>query len=302
MRSLGVTLLSILILAVPAFAQELNCNVVIVDDAVQNVDRSIFPQMQTSIANFMNTRRWTGDSYSVEERINCNLVITLDNERGNLPQGQYNARVQIQSSRPVYGTNYQTLVFNYLDQSWKFEYTQNQPMDFNENSYSSQLTSLLAFYANIILGYDYDTFSKMGGRNFFLKAQQIATNASQSGGTGWKAFDGTNERYWLTENMLNPQVEPFREGLYNYYRLGLDNFQKDADQARAQALDMLTKIQTVRKQKPICLVANLFFDTKRDELISMFTKGAPQEKQQAYNLLAELDPTKTDQYEELVKN
>ncbi|MGB3617214.1 MAG: DUF4835 family protein [Catalinimonas sp.] len=298
-----LSLWTLLLLMVPLVgalrAQEINCNVEIIDDAVPSADRQAIEQMNQAITTFMNGRRWTEDQYSVEERINCNLVITLGRD-SDLSTGRYQAAVQIQSSRPVHGTGYETLLFNYLDKKWSFTYVPNQPMDFNVNTYLSDLTSLLGFYAYVILGYDYDSFGKLGGRQHFLTAQQIAGSAAQAGTTaGWRAFDGARDRYWLTENMLNTQVEPFRQGLYSYHRLSLDAFEQNQDDARAQVLSMLEATQGVLRQKPLCLVVNLFFEAKAGELVSIFSQAAPQEKQRAYNLLVELDRNSADQYEEL---
>lgn len=279
-------------------AQELKCNVVINDQRIETSDRQIFKEMQNSIANFMNNRRWTTDTYTPEERINCNLVITLT-ESPSI--GNYKATVQVQSSRPIYGSSYESLLLNYVDKDWEFDYALAQPMDFNENAFTSRLTSLLAFYAYIIIGYDADTFSKLGGKQFYAKAQIIANNAQQNQGRGWQAFDGTTNRYWLLENLQNQQLLPFREGIYNYHRLGLDNFIKDSNQARVHTLDLLNKIKGVLAQKPMTVLINNFFDSKSNELISIFTQATPQEKQQAFNLLSQLDPTKTEQYEKLLK-
>ncbi len=256
--------------------------------------------MEQNFRNFLNNRRWTRDVFKNEERIQCNIVINL--MRDSDPTANfYVAKVQIQSARPVYNTSYQTLLLNYLDQKWEFEYAPMQPLDFNENAYTSNLTSLLAFYAYFVIGYDYDSFAKQGGNPYFSIAQQIAVNAAQGGRGGWQAFDGTNERYFLIENMMNAQMQPFRQGIYDYHRLALDTFLEDADQSRRQALDFLKKLRSVRQQMPLSLVLNLFFDAKGSELTSFFAEASPQEKQEAYNLLAELDPTKTDRYQQLLR-
>lgn len=279
-------------------AQEFNCNVNINDDKAQSVDTRVFVEMKRSIIDFMNLRRWTTDTYSNEERISCNILITITEVVG---VGKYKATAQIQSARPVYGSGYETMVLNYLDQDWAFQYTEGQPMEFNENTFTNDLTSLLAFYAYVMLGYDADTFSKLGGKQYYNKAQVIMANAAQGTSKGWQAFDGTKCRYWLLENMLNQQVTPYREGLYNYYRLGLDTYLQNPEQSRTVILDVLNKIKVVNTQKPSCLVLNNFFDAKANELINVFSDGAPQEKQSAYNILSQLDPTKTEKYQKLIK-
>lgn len=281
-----------------AQAQEFNCNVTINDDKAQGVDPRVFTEMKRSIIDFMNLRRWTSDIYSNEERISCNILITITEV---ISVGRYKATAQIQSARPIYGSGYESLMFNYVDKDWVFQYTEGQPMEFTENGFTNDLTSLLAFYAYIMLGYDADSFAKLGGKPHFNKAQVIAANAQQGSSKGWQAFDGTTTRYWLLENMLNQQVMPYREGLYSYHRVSLDGFIQNPEQARTITLDMLNKIKAVQVQKPMCLVINNFFDAKANEIINIFRDGSPQDKQSAFNLLSQLDPTKTEKYQVLVK-
>jgi hypothetical protein len=286
-----------------ASGQELRCNVIIDTDQLrtnQVTEKQIFADMQKTIALFMNTRRWTNDNFTSEERINCNLVIRLT----EMPTiKNFVGTAQIQSSRPVFGTDYESVLLNYIDRQWQFEYTNAQPMDFNPNTFSSNLTSMLAFYAYVIIGLDYDSFSKFGGTPYLQQALTIANNAQQSVGTekGWKAFEDTRNRYWLIENLMSQQMQPLREGLYTYHRQAMDNFLSNPDQARAQVLNVLTSIQQVNQLKPAAVLTNTFFDTKINELINVFLQAPPQDKQKAYNLLVELDPTKTDRYEKLIK-
>ncbi len=281
-------------------AQELNCNVKVNAQGVNSINQQVVQDMEQNFRNFLNNRRWTRDVFKTEERIQCNIIINLMGD-SDPAANFYRAKVQIQSARPVYNTTYQTLLLSYLDQKWEFEYAPMQPLDFNENAYTSNITSLLAFYAYFVIGYDYDSFAKQGGNPHFSIAQQIAVNAAQGGRGGWQAFDGTNDRYFLIENMMNAQMQPFRQGIYDYHRLALDTFLDDADQSRRQTLEFLKKLRNVRQQMPMSLVLNLFFDAKGSELTSFFMEASPQEKQEAYNLLAELDPTKTDRYQQLIR-
>ncbi|QHT67502.1 DUF4835 family protein [Rhodocytophaga rosea] len=283
--------------------QELRCNVIIDTDQLrtnQVTEKQIFADMQKTIAQFMNTRRWTNDNFTQDERINCNLVIRLT----DMPSIKtFVGTAQIQSSRPVFGSDYESVLLNYIDREWQFEYTNAQPMDFNPNTFSSNLTSMLAFYAYVIIGLDYDSFSKFGGNTYLQQALTIANNAQQSVGTekGWKAFEDTRNRYWLIENLMSQQMQPLREGLYTYHRQALDTFLSNPDQARAKILEVLNSLVKVNQLKPAAVLTNTFFDTKGNELINVFLQGSQQEKQNAYNVLVELDPTKTDRYEKLVK-
>ncbi len=279
-------------------AQELNCNIIINSQAAPSVDKRVFEDMKRSFQQFLNTRTWTGDKFKNEERISCNFLITI---RSNNGPTNFQANAQIQVARPVYGTNYETVILNYLDENFNFEYAEGQPMDFNENSYFNNITSMLAYYAYIIIGYDYDTFSKFGGKPHFVKAQMIQQNAVSQGGKGWNPMDGTNVRGSLLENMAAQMVQPFREALYIYHRQGLDVMVTAKEETHASIINCLKKIQFVRQQRPICLVVNNFFDVKGKEIVNLLKEATAQQKQEAYNLLTEIDPTGTDTYQKLIK-
>ncbi|MES2388392.1 MAG: DUF4835 family protein [Bacteroidota bacterium] len=278
-------------------AQELNCNVTINSQGVEGIDKRVMADMKKNITDFLNLRTWTNDKYQTEERIVCNLVITISKNTGT----KYEATAQIQSARPVFGTGYESVIINYLDKDWLFDYIENQPMDYNDNSYSSGLTSLLAYYAYLIIGYDNDTYARFGGKNMYTKAQQVANNAQNSPMKGWSTYDGMNSRIMLLENLLHQQVVPFREGLYSYYRLGLDVFNTKPADARLATLDMLKKIDVVVQNKPLCLIVNTFFDAKSTEIINIMSEADYGQRQQAYNILTKVDPTKTEQYSKLIK-
>ena len=282
-------------------AQELNCTVTI--DAsqlntAQIAEKQVFVDMKDAIMQFMNTRKWTNDQFSTSERINCNIVLTLLQSPAI---GIFQGTAQIQSSRPVYGTGYESVMMSFIDRELQFNYVQSQPMEFNENTFNSNLTSVLGFYAYVILAMDYDSFSKLGGSNLLQRAFTIATTAQDTAERGWKAFEDTRNRYWLIENLLSQQMIPFRESLYTYHRLVLDEFNKDQDKSRAQLIDILTQIKQVNQVKPAAVLINTFFDTKADELISIFSEASPLDKQKAYNLLVEMDPTKTDKYRRITQ-
>lgn len=279
-------------------AQELNCNIIINSQAAPSVDKRVFEDMKRSFQQFLNTRAWTADKFKNEERITCNMLITI---KGNNGPTNFTANAQIQVARPVFGTNYETVILNYLDENFNFEYAEGQPMDFNENSYFNNITSMLAYYAYIVLGYDYDTFSKFGGKQNFVKAQMVQQNAVSQGGKGWNPMDGTNVRGSLLENMAAQLVQPFREALYIYHRQGLDVMVSTKEETHAAIINSLKKIQFVRQQRPICLVVNNFFDCKGKEIVNLLKEATPQQKQEAYNLLTELDPTGTDTYQKLIK-
>ena len=292
----------LLLLGSPLLAQELNCTVTV--DAsqlltVQVAEKQVFVEMKRAIQDFLNNRRWTNDAFSTSERINCNLVLTLTKSPAI---GLFEGTAQIQSSRPIHGTGYETVLFSFIDREFQFQYIQSQPMDFNENSFTSNLTSALAFYAYVLLGVDYDSFGKLGGSAPLQRAFAIANNAQQANENGWSALDNTRRnRYWLIENLMSQQMVPFREGMYTYHRLVLDTFNADQEKARGQLLEVLNQFKQMNQVRPASVLLNSYLDTKANELISIFKEASPLDKQKAYALLVELDPTKTDRYQQITE-
>ncbi|GAA4455463.1 DUF4835 family protein [Nibrella saemangeumensis] len=300
MKLIKLILFSLLIL--PAQAQELNCQVNLNYDqlfAQQKTDFAYFNQLKSVITEFMNTRRWTNDQYGPAERINCVLNINLTK---SVSQGVFEGNAQIAVTRPVYGTTYETPIFSYVDRAFNFVWLPTTPVFFRDNVYSDELTSLMAFYANIILAADYDSFSKQGGNVFIQNAYNIVNLAQQSSpNPSWQASGDRRNRYWLIENMQSQQLIPFREGFYSYHRLGLDNFTNNPVQVRQQVLDLLTVIRNITQQKPNAVLLNSFFDAKSEELFNIMFEGTPVERKKAFDLLSFLDPAKTEAYRKLLR-
>lgn len=296
-----VVLFSLLGLLTTARAQELNCQVTINSDqlfAQQKTDFSYVAQLKGIITELMNNRRWSNDQFTASERINCSLTINLVK---SLAQGAFEATAQIVVTRPVYGTNYETTVFNYVDRNFNFVYLPSTPVNFRENQYSDDLTSMLGFYANLILAVDYDTFSKRGGNPFVQRAFAIVLQAQQgSPNDAWQAGSDQRKRYWLVENLQNQQLTTFRDAMYTYHRQGLDIFGTNPVQMRKQTLDLLTNIRTVSQQLPYSVLINTFFDAKSQELYNILFEGTPAERKRAFELLSFLDPSKTELYRKLV--
>ncbi|MFA0963070.1 DUF4835 family protein [Roseivirga sp. BDSF3-8] len=282
-------------------AQELNCNVVVNSSQIQTSDRRIFDDMERAIAQFMNQRRWTEDEFGSEERIDCNMIINLQ----DMPEiGSFIATVQVQSARPVYGSDYNSLLFNFADRDWAFRYNESQPMDFNRNSFISNLTSMLAFYAYVIIGMDYDTFSELGGTPYFQIAQNLVTNAQGANEPGWKPFQSSDRRnrYWLAEGLMNQQFEDFRRGMYMYHRQGMDLLTQDPEEARKSALKMLEELQKANRTSPNNILVISFLDSKRDEIVNLFGQGDIGVRRQAFNILSRIDPTNSSDYEQILQN
>lgn len=283
----------------PLSAQELNFNVRVNAEAIQANDPQVFEDMQNTIREFINSRSWTEDRFESRERIFGNLIINIQSSPGI---GQYKATVQIQSSRPVYGSSYETLLFNYLDKDWVFEYTPSQPLDYNENAFSNNLTSMLAFYAYLVIGLDYDSFALMGGTPYFRQANDIAQNAQQENisGSGWLRFESNQNRFWLIQNINNQRNLPIREALYTYHRKGLDMFASKPEEARENITLSIRSISQVAKNQPNALFVRTFFDAKRREIVNIFSKGDMQKRKEVYNMLVEMDPTHREDYDEII--
>jgi len=287
-------------------AQELKCTVLISTEQLKTtatgsyLDKTYITEIQNSITQFItsSSNKWTNDRFKENEKIICNITINITESPA---QYSYKANAQIQCSRPVYGTSYESLLLNYVDQNFDFIYQPGQQMSYNDNSFSDNLTALCAFYSYMFLGFDYDSFSKLGGNPYFEKAQKIVNGAQQSSETGWQAFQNQQNRYWLVENVNNAQMQPIREGSYTYHRLALDEFSKDPAAARTKVLDVLGKIKKVNDLKPATILIRAFFNAKEYELIGMFSEGTSDEKQKAYDILRTVDPTKASKYEKIIK-
>ena len=281
-------------------AQELNFTVSINADQVQAADRSIYPEMENAFERFLNDRAWTGDKFQNNEKIKGNLIITIQDQPSI---GQFTANAQIQVIRPVYNSNYESLLLNFADRDWEFAFTISQPMIFNDNNFQSNLTSLLAYYAYIAIGLDYDSFSSLGGTPYFQKALNVVNNAQQGGGNGWGQFQNRRNRYWLIENLsINNQYQPVREGLYKYHLQGLDIFQEKPEETRSNILQVLKDVQEVNRVLPNAILIISFLDAKSDELLNIFSEGPLNVRREVYNELLKLDPTRRSKYQKIVQN
>ncbi|MFC6997748.1 type IX secretion system protein PorD [Rufibacter roseus] len=281
-------------------AQELRCEVIVNSDQVQATDRQVFQQMQNAISEIMNNTRWTNEYYQNEEKIRCKMFITL---RAMPRVGLFEANTQIISSRPTYGSGYETTVLSFVDTKFAFEYNPAQPLQFSPNTYTSNLMALLSFYAYTIIGVDQDTFARLGGANAYTEANNIVSLVQSAGNTGggWSANDDARSRYWLLNNLLDPQFEPLRAAIYLYHRQGLDVMAQDKEVARQNVLEALQNIQRVVRVRPGAAALRSFFEAKSSELTNVFTAAAPEQKQQAFELLTQIDPTNRAKYEALTR-
>ena len=280
-----------------AAAQELNCKVTINADQIQTSDRGIFKDMERAIANFMNTRKWTNDSYKNQERINCAVFLNIS----RMPSiGTFSANAQITVARPVFNSNYETVLLNFADRDWEFEYIESLPLEYNDNAYISNLTSMLAYYAYIILGMDYDTFSEKGGDPYFQAALNVVNNAQSSNRPGWQTIGSTRNRYNLIENINNPQMSEMRKGMYKYHRLALDTFDKNPDDSRQAILNVLKTVRNVWQIYPSSIFVISFFDAKNVELANVFADGNLSVRREAYDIVTVVD-AKRGTYQKIIE-
>lgn len=281
-----------------AGAQELRCTISINAEQVQIQDRQIFKTMETAITQFMNTTEWTKEKFKDEERIKCDFLITLGR---NSTLNNYEAIVQIKSSRPVYGTDYESPMLNFLDSKWRFGYVEGDPLIFAENTYTTELTSLMAFYAYIIIAMDFDSFGDKAGNPYYERALNILNNSQQGGGAGWNSLGDTRDRYWLLTNLNSPQFNDFREGLYLYHRQGLDQLDKKPEEARRKVLEALEKMQKSNASVSTSVVINSFFLTKGIELANLYADGPQDVRERAVELLVLLDAPNSSRYRRLLR-
>lgn len=285
-----------LLIAKTTEAQEFNFDVSVSAAQVAGTDQRAFESLKEGVINFMNNRIWTNVELKPEERIEGAIVINVKSKTGNVIEAELNIALR----RPTFKASYNTPIFNFIDQDFVFEYVESQPLDFNENTYMSNLTSTLAFYAYYCLGLYFDTFGLYGGDPFFKVADQIVVSAQSALESGWKAFDDNKNRYWLCENMTNAAYKPLRQYAYEYHRLGLDLMSTKQDEGRTAVTKSLAYVQKMYSEKPNLFFLQILNDTKRNEWKSIYTAGTQQEKTKAVNILREIDPAHASEYEEIL--
>ena len=282
------------------YAQELNFTVIINSDRARTQETGVFEDMKVNFEQFLNGRNWTTDQFQAIERIKGNILITIS----DMPQvGFYNATVQIQTVRPIYGTNYESMVLNFIDRNWSFEFLQSQPLEFNRFSFLNNISSLLAYYAYITLGIDYDSFSLRGGDPYFEVANNIVNNAQQSLRPGWQQNpNDRRNRYWLINDIYTSSVfAPIREAIYLYHRKGLDQLTTNPEEAYKNIVEAIRLVAEANTQQPNGIFTIAFIDAKGDE-VSKILKRAPLEvRTEAVGYLMKIDPNNAKRYNDILK-
>jgi len=281
-------------------SQELNCNIQISAQRIQGSNRQVFETMQRDLYEFMNNTVWTNQVHSYAERIDCSILINLNDQ---LSADEFRGTIQVQLSRPVFNTTYKTTVLNFIDNNFQFRYVEFQPLEFDPGTHRSNLVSVLAYYTYIILGIDGDSFAPLGGTEFFQMAEKIVTNAQNAPEAGWKPYDASRNRnrYWLVKNILDKEYEGVREFIYEYDINGLDKMESKTSEARTSMVESLRRVQEVyrRKPDPFMYFLQVIMEAKSDELVNIFSEAFPEEKSRVVQILTEIDPANKAKYEKI---
>lgn len=261
--------------------------------ALSETDREIMRTLQSDLREFINQRNWTEYQFQARERIEASILITVNERIGS---DEYRGTIQVQSRRPVFRTSYSSPVFNHQDRDFHFRYIENQPLDYVDNTFTSNLTAVIAFYVYIIIGFDFDTFAPMGGTPYFEMAQNIINSAQNAPERGWKSFESQRNRYWLVENLFNPTYRNIRQAMYIYHRQGFDKMVENMDLARGEIINALEMLQRVQRERPGSFLLQVVMTSKNDELVNLFSEASPMDRNRAISILTEVDPSNSAKY------
>jgi hypothetical protein len=282
-------------------AQEMDCVVSVSSPQLSGTDKQIFQTLQTAIYEFMNDRVWTNYQFKIEERIECTILLTI---RERPTMDNFIGTLNLVLRRPIFNTAYNSVLLNYVDRDFVFNYIEYQPLDYSDGVFTSNLTSTLAFYTNIFLGLYFDSHALYAGTPFFEKAQDIVNLAQNTQESGWKAFESNKNRYWIAENLLNPANQSIREFSYKFHRLGLDQMYERTDQGRAEVTKSLEILNQLYQDRPDLYMLQLTLDAKKDEFVNIYSdqRVPPMEKNRVVNLLKEIDPANSSKYQAILGN
>lgn len=297
-------IVALLALSTAVQAQELNCTVTLNTEQIAGSSKQMFQTLQNAISEFLNQTRWTPMTFATQEKIECSMLIVASEVRTD---GLYHCEMTLQSRRPVYGSSYSTPVLNFKDKNFNFYYNEFDPLDYHEpTQLTSNLVAMLAYYAYLVIGYDCDSYEKLGGTPYFQVCEAIV-NAAQSTSfegseiLGWKAFDSNRNRYALINNLLDEAFRNYREYFYTYHRLGLDEMAQNVANARARIAGGITILRDANRARPATYAVNVFLDAKADELTQIFAKGTADEKKKVYEVLFDIDPTREELYSKITQ-
>jgi len=277
-------------------AQELNCNVKVNSSQIIGSDKSIFEVLEKNISEFVNNKKWTNHNYQFQERIECTMLLNIT-ER--VSTNSFKATIQVQSRRPIFNTSYSSTLINHIDKDFEFNFNEFEQLEYSENTFISNLTSVISFYIYYIIAMDYESFELNGGTPYLIKAQAVVNNAQGANATGWKAFEDTKNRYWMIENHLKPNFVPFRETLYNYHRTGFDVMSSDVAKGRTSVLNSIKALQSISTYDPNSFQLQMFFNAKADELVDLFKEAPMAEKSEIVPILNKINPANSNTYQKI---
>ncbi|EJX05464.1 hypothetical protein, secreted, partial [gut metagenome] len=262
-------------------AQELNARIVVNGDKIAAANKQIFQTLQNSLTEFVNNRKWTDATFAVNEKIDCSMTIIVN----ELDETSFKSEIQVQARRPVYNSSYFTTILNFRDQQLEFEYTEGEPLEYNENSLSSNLTATVSFYVYLILAMDFDSFAPLGGSAYIQQAQQIVNMAqSEMSWSGWKAFENNQNRHAVVTALQDNASGAFRDLWYTYHRKGLDEMAANPDRGRTTILEALPSLREVKSARPSSVLLQMFADAKLDEIIAIYSKATTQERKDGHEM------------------
>lgn len=295
-----VAILALIAMSIAMTAQELKCTISINSEQVQGSNKAIFTTLQQSMEEFVNTQRWTNMTFQEKERIECSMMIVVKSVQDNM----FVCEFTCQSRRPVFGTTYTTPTLNIKDENFTFTYQEYDRMEFQHNTFTSNLTALVAYYCYLIIGHDMDSFAKLGGTPYFQVCEDIVTSAQSASldnaeMVGWKAFESNRNRYALTNNLMDEAFKKYRAYYYDYHRHGLDEMVNNVANGRARIAKEIKVLKEAYNARPATYLVGTFLDAKSDELVNIFKSGTADEKKMVYELLMDIDPTRQDTYENI---
>ena len=281
-------------------AQEINCTVTINSDQIEGSNKQVYETMKSAIEEYMNQNRWTNMTFAEHEKIECSMMIIVKSVADNM----YTCEMTLQSRRPVYGTTYTTPLLNFVDKNFNFTYQEYDRIEYQQNTFTTNLTAMLAYYCYLIIGHDLDSYQRLGGTPAFTACEEIV-NACQSASMeqteqkGWLAFDSNRNRYALINNLLDEAFKKYRNYYYEYHRLGLDEMSGNVTNGRARIAEGMPVLKEAYRARPATYVINTFLDAEADELVDIFKKGTAKEKKDVYELLIDIDPTRQTTYDRM---
>lgn len=298
MKTLAVVLMVHLSLLSTA-AQELQMKVTVNHSQIQGTENSVFDNLQQTLEQFINERQWTDLQFQENERIQCNLNITVSKYVRD--ENRFECTALIQANRPVYNASYTTTLYNNRDANFHFEYAQFDQLNYNDETIDNQLTALVAYYAYLIIGLDLDSFSPLGGTDILQRCMQLVNNAQDLGYPGWKSFEDSRNRFAIINDYLDEQMKPFRQLQYDYYRKGLDEMANNAERGRTEISTALDEhLKKAHENKPLSLLPQIWTDYKKDELVNIYKgKGTQKEKQAVYDLLSGINASQNPSWEKI---